>query len=94
MNCPQAGQQKLPVNINDFETMRTEGYVYVAKTHHIYCWQHKQSFISSPAQAIRKISACNNYQMFASRPERAIRGNGEELIALGDIPSETVHSSP
>ncbi|GAK61720.1 AAA-ATPase [Candidatus Vecturithrix granuli] len=41
---------KLPVSINDFETMRTQGYVYVDKTPYIYrmVTQGKFYFLSRP----------------------------------------------
>ncbi len=41
---------KLPVSINDFETMRTQGYVYVDKTPYIYrlITQGKFYFLSRP----------------------------------------------
>ena len=44
------GGLKLPVSINDFETMRTQGYVYVDKTPYIYrmVTQGKFYFLSRP----------------------------------------------
>ncbi|MCP4398265.1 MAG: ATP-binding protein [bacterium] len=43
-------QKKLPVSINDFETMRTEGYLYVDKTRDIHrmVTQGKFYFLSRP----------------------------------------------
>jgi len=48
-----SGQVKLPVSINDFETMRTEGYLYVDKTRHIHrmVTQGKFYFLSRPASS-------------------------------------------
>jgi hypothetical protein len=46
----QVGQVKLPVSINDFETMRNEGYLYVDKTRDIHrmVTQGKFYFLSRP----------------------------------------------
>ena len=42
--------RKLPIGIQDFETLRTEGYIYVDKTEHIYnlIKSGKTYFLSRP----------------------------------------------
>ena len=61
--------QKLPVSINDFETMRTQGYVYVDKTRDIYrlVTQGKFYFLSRPRRFGKSVLITTIQALFQGR---------------------------
>ncbi len=61
--------KKLPVSINDFETMRTEGYLYVDKTSDIYrmVTQGKFYFLSRPRRFGKSVLATTLKCLFQAR---------------------------
>ena len=63
------GMQKLPVSINDFETMRTQGYVYVDKTHDIHrmATQGKFYFLSRPRRFGKSVLITTFQALFQGR---------------------------
>jgi len=61
--------QKLPVSINDFETMRTDGYIYVDKTRDIYrmVTQGKFYFLSRPRRFGKSVLITTLKSVFQGR---------------------------
>ena len=68
-------RKKLPVGIQSFETMRTEQYLYVDKTRHIYQMvaSDKFCFLSRPGTGSVLFH-------LRSPSNQAIRGRGHENI--------------
>ena len=85
--------RKLPVGIQDFETIRTEGYVYVDKTAHIYelVQRGKPYFLSRPRRFGKSLLVTTLEAYFTGRKELF------EGLAIADLEKEwaehTLHQS-
>ena len=67
----QHGRKKLPVSINDFETMRNDGYLYVDKTQDVYrmVTQGKFYFLSRPRRFGKSVLVTTLKCLFQGKKE-------------------------
>ena len=70
-------KRKLPIGVQDFATIRNDGYLYVDKTDLIYnlANEGKTYFLSRPRRFGKRLLIFNDVRVFF-RKARAMRGGG------------------
>jgi hypothetical protein len=84
------GIRKYPIGIQDFITIRTEGYIYIDKTAHIYRLAHegKPYFLSRPRRFGKSLLLSALKAYFEGRKELFLETEGQPALAAAELEKE------
>jgi hypothetical protein len=84
------GKRKYPIGIQDFITIRTEGYVYVDKTSYIYRLvnEGKPCFLSRPRRFGKSLLLSTLKAYFEGKKELFAEIAGQPALALAELEKE------